>query len=209
MLPPTVPLASNKYRSTNDISLQEAGKNPTKYQLIDTPGHGKLRAEQALSYLGEPSLLGIIYVVDAASLGSDDGASLKDTAAYLHDILLLLQRRRTGKGGSKAKAEISVLVAANKQDLFTALPPGAVRQRLEVELERVRQSKSRGLTDVGNEREEDDENDVLGGGREDRFTFKMFEEEYGIKVEVAGGAVRGEEAGKGVEKWEYWIGGCL
>ncbi len=97
MLPPTVPLASNKYRSKNDISLQEAAKHRTKYQLIDTPGHGKLRAEQALSYLEEPSLLGIIYVVDAASLGGDDGASLKDTAAYLHDVLLLLQRRKTGK----------------------------------------------------------------------------------------------------------------
>ncbi len=116
---------------------------------------------------------------------------------------------RLAKGGSKAKAEIPILVAANKQDLFTALPPGAVRQRLEVELERVRQSKSKGLTDVGNEREEDDESGVLGGGGEDRFTFKMFEDEYGIKVEVTGGAVRGEEAGKGVERWEHWIGACL
>jgi signal recognition particle receptor subunit beta len=189
--------------------VQEAARNPTRYQLIDTPGHGKLRAEQALAYLEQPSLSGVIYVVDAAALGSNDSASLKDQAAYLHDVLLQLQRRKAGSGASKATAEIPVLVAANKQDLFTALPPGAVRERLENEIERVRQSKSKGLIDVGDHREDDDENAALGGGGDERFTFKMFEDEYGIRVEVMGGAVRGEEAGKGVERWEHWIGGCL
>jgi signal recognition particle receptor subunit beta len=148
-------------------------------------------------------------VVDAASLGSGDTGPLKDAAAYLHDVLLHLQRKKAGKGSSKAKAEISVLIAANKQDLFTALPPGAVRERLETEIERVRQSKSKRLVDVGDNREDDDEDGMLGGGGEDKFRFKMLEDEYGIKVELAGGAVRGEEAGKGVERWEHWIGGCL
>jgi signal recognition particle receptor subunit beta len=154
-------------------------------------------------------LSGILYVVDAALLGTGDSASLKDSAVYLHDVLLRLQLRKTGKGGSKAKAEVPVLVAANKQDLFTALPPGAVRERLESEIERVRQSKSKGLVDVGESREPDDENSVLGGGGEENFRFKMLEEEYGIRIEVVGGAVRGEEAGKGVERWEHWIGGRL
>ena len=182
--------------------------SPTSYQLIDTPGHGKLRAEQALKYLEEPSLSGIIYVVDAASLGSGDTVPLRDAATYLHDVLLQLQRKRTVKGSSKAKSDIRILIAANKQDLFTALPSGAVRARLETEIERVRHSKNKGLVDVGEEREHD-EDSMLGGGREDKFTFKMLEDEHGIKVEVAGGAVRGEEAGKGVQRWEHWIGGCL
>jgi signal recognition particle receptor subunit beta len=193
----------------NDTSLQEAAKNPTKYQLIDTPGHGKLRAEQALSYLKEPSIRGIVYVVDAASLGGGDSAPLKDVAAYLHDVLLQLQRRKTGKGSSKAKIEIPVLIAANKQDLFTALPPDAVRDRLEIEIEKVRQSQRKGLVDVGESRDDDDEDNILGGGGEQTFSFKMMQEEYGIRIEVAGGAVRGEEAGKGVERWEHWIGSCL
>ena len=191
------------------MSLREGANNPVQYHLIDTPGHGKLRAEQALPYLKEASLLGIIYVVDAASLGSDVSASLKDAAAYLHDVLLQLQLRKTGTAGIRAKAGIPVLVAANKQDLFTALPPGAVRERLETEIERIRQSKSRGLVDVGDSREYDDENGVLGGVRAEKFTFKKFEEEYGISVDVAGGAVQGEEAGKGIERWECWIGGRL
>lgn len=193
----------------NDASLQEAARSPTRYQLIDTPGHGKLRGEQATKYLEEPALSGIIYVVDAASLGSGNSGPLKDAAAYLHDVLLQLQKRTTGKGSRKGKGEISVLIAANKQDLFTALPPGAVRERLETEIERVRQSKNKGLVDVGDNREDDDEDSMLGGGGEDQFRFKMLENDYGIKVEVAGGAVRGEEAGKGVERWEHWIGGCL
>lgn len=162
-----------------------------------------------MKYLDEPALSGIIYVVDAASLGSGDSGPLKDAAAYLHDVLFQLQKTKTGKGSSKGKGKVPVLIAANKQDLFTALPPGAVRERLETEIERIRQSRSKGLVDVGDSREDGDEDSMLGGGGEDKFAFTMLEDEYGIKVEVAGGAVRGEEAGKGVERWEHWIGGCL
>jgi signal recognition particle receptor subunit beta len=128
----------------------------------------------------------------------------------LHDALLALQRRKTGKGGSKAKGEIRVLVAANKQDLFTALPQGAVRERLEVEIERLRASRRRGLVTVGEEEgAEVDGEDVLGGDGEEKFSFGILQQEYGIEVDVLGGAVKGEEAGKGVRRWEEWVGGCL
>ncbi len=176
--------------------------------MIDTPGHGKLRSEQALSYLADPSIRGIIYVVDAASLDSGD-SSARDTAAYLHEVLLALQRRKTGKGGSKAKTDISILIAASKQDLFTALPQGAVRERLEVEIEGVRNSKSKGLTTVGEDADEPREDEVLGGDGESKFTFKLLKEEFDINVDVLAGAVKGEEAGKGVRRWEEWIGSCL
>ena len=176
--------------------------------MIDTPGHGKLRSEQALSYLADPSVRGVIYVLDAASLDSGDMGA-RNAAAYLHDVLLALQRRKTGKGGSKAKADISILIAANKQDLFTALPQGAVRERLEVEIERVRSSKSKGLTTVGEDADEAPEEEVLGGDGEGKFSFKLLKEEFDIDVDVLGGAVKGEEAGKGVRRWEEWIGSCL
>lgn len=207
-LPPSVPLGSNKYRSKNDVSLQEAEKNPTFYKMIDTPGHGKLRLEQGLSHLQDPAIRGVIFVVDSSVLDATDTALLRDTASYLHDVLLALQRRITGRGTSTAKSEIPVLVAANKQDLFTSLPAGAVKDRLQTEIERVRSSRSKGLSTVGQETSEDEE-DVLGGGGEEKFSFKLMQEEYGIDVEVAGGAVRGEEAGKGLWKWEEWIGALL
>jgi len=205
LLPASVPLGSNKYRSENDVSLKH--KQPTRYVMIDTPGHGKLRTEQALSQIQNPALRGIIFVVDSSVLDSGDSAASRDTAVYLHDTLLALQRRVTGK--TKTNTEIPVLIAANKQDLFTALPAGAVRERLQAEIERVRVSKSKGLTTVGQESDADTEGDVLGGGGEDQFTFKLMEDEYNIRVDVLGGAVKGEEAGKGVRRWEQWIGGCL
>ena len=178
--------------------------------MIDTPGHGKLRSSSALSYLTDPSLRGIIFVIDSASLDSGDASIARDTAVYLHDTLLALQRRKTGKGGSKTKGDIKTLVAANKQDLFTALPQGAVRERLEMEIERVRASRRRGLVTVGEEEgPEVAGDDVLGGDGEEKFSFEILDQEFGIRLDVLGGAVKGEEAGKGVRRWEEWIGGCL
>lgn len=112
------------------------------------------------------------------------------------------------KKGGKAKQDIPVLIAANKQDLFTALPPSAIREKLEAEVERVRKSRSKGLLEPGMQgREEED--DVLGGNEgEGKFGFKMLEE-VGVRVEVVGGAVRAEGGGPGIRRWEEWIGGCL
>ena len=142
-------------------------------------------------------------------LDSSDSSASRDTAAYLHDTLLALQRRTTGKGSKKAKTALPVLIAANKQDLFTALPAGAVKDRLQSEIERVRVSRSKGLSAVGQDTDEDTGEDVLGGGGEEKFTFKLLEEEYDTRVDVIGGAVKGEEAGKGVQRWLEWMGGCL
>lgn len=207
LLPGVIPLGSNKYRSVNDASLKD--KQPTPYTIIDTPGHGKLRLEHALSQLNNPALRGVIFVVDSSVLDSSDSSASRDTAAYLHDTLLALQRRTTGKDSKKPKTALPVLIAANKQDMFTALPAGAVKERLQSEIERVRVSRSKGLSAVGQETDEEVEDDVLGGGGEEKFTFKLLEEEYDTRIDVLGGAVKGEEAGKGVRRWLEWIGGCL
>jgi signal recognition particle receptor subunit beta len=201
-----VPLGSNKYRSKNDTTLQEAEKNRVTYNIIDTPGHGKLR-EQALGHIQNPAIRGIIFGVDSGALDASDPATLRDTASYLHDVLYALQIRKTGKGTSTAKTDVAVLVAANKQDLFTALPASAVKDRLQNEIERVRQSRRKGISTVG--KEVDDDEEILGGGGEDTFSFDLMKEEYGIDIDVVGGSVKGEEAGKGVRRWEEWLGGLL
>jgi len=174
--------------------------------MIDTPGHGKLRSEAALSQIQNPTLRGIIFVVDSSVLDASESTASRDTAVYLHDALLALQRR---KAAAKTRTEIPVLIAANKQDLFTALPVGAVRERLQAEIERVRTSKRKGLSTVGQDTDAETEADVLGGGGEERFSFKLMAEEYEINIDVVGGAVKGEEAGKGVRRWEEWIGASL
>ena len=214
-LPPSVPTASNRFRSVNDPSLKEISRNPIKYRLWDTPGHGKLREAQGTSQLlsmydskdANTKLRGIIFMVDTAGLSEDE--ILRDTASYLHDVLLLLQKRilNKGKSSSKVAAEIPFLVAANKQDLFTALPLGSTREKLEAEIDRVRKTRSKGLMDAGTA---DIEDEILGNdGGSDSFSFKLLGEEVGIEVDVVGGAVMGdsnEAPGSGLGKWEEWIG---
>jgi len=221
-LPPTIPIASNRYRSVNDPSLSEASINPVTYLLRDTPGHGKLRELQGTSQLramldpkkSQSSMRGVIFVVDAASL-SEQSEALRDAASYLHDVLLILQKRtlNSSKSSSKATAEVAVLVAANKQDLFTALPPGSVRDKLESEIDGVRKSRSKGLMDSSVNPGGSEEEDILGGDDgHGTFSFKSLATEVGVQVDVIGGAVKSDneaDVGAGVQRWEEWIGMCL
>jgi signal recognition particle receptor subunit beta len=219
-LPPSVPIFSNRYRSVNDSSLADSKRNPTKYILRDTPGHGKLRSAQ-LSQLqadlrskkeASPTR-GIIFFVDAASL-SEEAENLRDNAGYLYDILLVLQKvvLNKGKPSSKVGTTVPILVASNKQDLFTALPPGSVRQKLELEIDLIRKTRQKGLMDASADSElNEDEDEILGGddGRE-TFSFQALEDDIGIKVEVIGGFTKAEggdaDGSTGIRKWEEWIG---
>ena len=140
--------------------------------------------------------------------------SLTETAEYLHDVLLVLQKRHTQSKTSKGSQGIAVLVAANKQDVFTSLPTGLVRQKLEEEVARVRMTRSKGLlidSGVGltNDGEADDESNWLGQYGSKEFKFGHMEE-YGVEVKVVGGNVKGEGEEKGrVDEWWAWIGDNL
>ena len=177
-----------------------------KFNFLDTPGHPKVR-HHALSRLAKPaSLAGIIYVVDSADL-SPGSAGLTETGEYLYEILLVLQKSLAKSKNGKAK----LLIAANKLDLFTALPPPIVKRVLEEEITRVRDSKARGLLDSGVKSEVDAgaEKDWLGEGGEGGFQFGQLEE-VGVYVEVEGGNVVGEDEGKrNVGKWWDWIANNL
>jgi len=191
--------SSNKYRSVNDPTNQ-AHK---KFLLIDTPGHGKLR-HHALDNITNPqNLKGLIFLVDAATLSAGD-EGLRQTADYLHDVLLILQKRTSGNKAAKALKETPILIAANKMDLFTALPAALVKSTLEIEISKVRTSRSKGLLDSGigmDDAEEKD--DWLGEFGSTEFRFKQMEE-FVIHVEVVGGNVMGGD-GPTVEKWWGWV----
>ncbi|KAK5105087.1 hypothetical protein LTS08_001361 [Lithohypha guttulata] len=212
---PGTPLGSNRYRSENDYEVTASKKEGAVYKIIDTPGHGKLRSEQAISYINKTGigLKGVIFMLDSSAMdtsAADDGEMAKDTVSYLHDVLLNLQRRP--KLVKKAKAEdVRVLVVCNKQDLFTSLPTTAVKSRLEMELERLKASKKRGISavDAKEDADENEDETVLGGGGEQKFTFKMLDDEFGVTVEIVGGFVKDEEENNDVKRWEEWIGGCL
>jgi signal recognition particle receptor subunit beta len=195
--------------------LDAAGAAVKKFLLVDTPGHAKLR-RHALSRLS-PSGFGsgasdslqkkvkaVVFVVDAAALG--DGDALPSTAAYLYDALLALQKRMGSGKGSKAPSSVPVLIAANKLDLFTALPAALVKSNLEAELGRLRKTKSKGLLDSGVGADEvaaaEESDDWLGEYGSEKFSFRQLLE-FDIEVDVIGGNVIGD--GPGADKWWRWI----
>ncbi|KAF2395699.1 hypothetical protein EJ06DRAFT_517404 [Trichodelitschia bisporula] len=208
-LPATHTPSSARYRSTNDAALRLV-----PILFTDTPGHGKLR-HLALGLITPapptPPPTGLIFVVDAAALSSEaDNAGLRDAAEYLHDVLLALQRAYERAKSSVAR-EIPLVVVAGKLDLFTALPAGVVRSLLEAEIGRVRETKARGIVGVGKGGdglggEEVVEEGALGGRAEGKFEFGVMEE-WGIKVSVVGGNVRGE--GPGVTGLWDWVAGQI
>ncbi|GAB7362977.1 hypothetical protein MBLNU230_g3272t1 [Neophaeotheca triangularis] len=217
-LPQTLRSKADRYRSENDTSARER----PQFLLLDTPGHGKLRhhafaalADPASSKQPEPAavrnLRGLVFVADSAACATQAG--LTATAEYLHHLLLRLQKRHTRHPGSKPPAPVPVLVAAGKQDVFTALPAGLVGRRLEEEVGRVRESRSRGVVGVEGEGEAgaaEDEAEWLGEFGEGRaFEFRELEQ-FGVEVRVVGGSGRGEgESGVGVQGWWDWIAEVL
>ena len=124
-------------------------------------------------------------------------------------MLLSLQKRYTKATTSKGPKEIPVLVAANKMDLFTALPAHLVKNSLEKTITTIRNNRARALRDAGaalsgGEDEVDEEKEWLGEGGEGAFTFEQMRES-GTSIDVIGGNVIGGKEGPGVDKWWEWI----
>lgn len=147
-------------------------------------------------------------MVDSAALSSSVG--LAEAAEFLHDMLLVLQKRHTQSRSSKGPASIPVLVAANKQDVFTSLPTAMVKTKLEGEIAKVRQSKSKGVIDSGVDADDnpggEDEQNWLGEYGSSDFRFSQMEE-HGVDVKVMGGNVAGEgDQGGHVDGWWVWVG---
>lgn len=202
-LPVSTDAASNRFRSSKD----PGAKYHRSFLLVDTPGHGKLRHFAMGSLVNAQQLKGIIFVVDSATLGSSETAnsSLPEATAYLYDVLLTLQKRSTNAKSSRAAAGLPVLIAANKLDLFTSLPTKLVKNALEAELAKLRNTKSKGLLDSGVDVDDSDDRETLGGGGEGDFKFSLMEE-YNVPVEVLGGSVVGSGAAADVQQWWDWIG---
>jgi signal recognition particle receptor subunit beta len=210
--------------------LDAQGATAKRFLLVDTPGHPKLR-NQALTRLAattptitlpstssssassseanKSKLKAVIFLVDAAALADSDSGALAATAEYLYDVLLTLQKRFHRRTGSRAPASVPVLVAANKLDLFTALPAALVKSNLEAELSRIRKARSKGLLDSGVAGDDaaaggvDELDNWLGGIGNEKFSFKDMME-FDVEVEVIGGNVIGD--GPGADKWWKWIG---
>lgn len=177
----------------------------TKFLLVDTPGHGKLRNVAMGKMRRAEKLRAVVFVVDAAVLGEHD--ALASAASYLYDVLLSLQRRAGSGDRAKAKGgPVPVLVAANKADLFTAIPAAMAKTKLEAELTRIRATRSKGLLDSGVGADDvdggEEHDNWLGEYGSEKFAFKQMQE-FDIDVEVLPGNVIGH--GPGPDKWWWWI----
>ncbi|KAF1813325.1 P-loop containing nucleoside triphosphate hydrolase protein [Eremomyces bilateralis CBS 781.70] len=205
-LPSSTTPKSDQYRSVHDPAL----KSPKNVFVTDTPGHAKLRhvALESLKPIqpnakkATPKFDGIVFVIDSTAVNPGTSA-LEQTAEYLHDVLLLLQKRHTRAKTSRHPPATPVLIAANKADLFTALPADMIRKGLESEIERIRQSRRKGVLTVGSteeERDDEREEEWLGEGGDGAFEFEMMRESD-VKVDVVGGsASTGDVTG-----WWEWI----
>lgn len=182
-----------------EAAREDAPGTHKKFLLVDTPGHGKLRNFSMADVTAREGLRGVVFVVDAAALDEN----LPATADYLYDVLLALQKRMGVGKTSRAPHAVPVLLAANKADLFTALPAALVKSNLEAELARVRSHRSKGLLDsgAGADDGDNDENDAwLGEYGSEKFAFSQMRE-FDIEVDIVSGTVL---EGK-VDKWWEWI----
>ncbi|TQS31362.1 hypothetical protein Golomagni_08357, partial [Golovinomyces magnicellulatus] len=138
---------SVELNASTDSDLRQSFQNHddssgtyTKFLLVDTPGHGKLRNVAMGKATRAERLKAVVFMVDASALGEQD--TLAPTAAYLYEVLLFLQKKASSRG--KDKASVPVMIAANKMDLFTALPASKIKTYLETEITRIRSSRSKG-----------------------------------------------------------------
>ncbi|KAK9238207.1 signal recognition particle receptor beta subunit-domain-containing protein [Lipomyces kononenkoae] len=174
------------------------------FVLIDTPGHQKLRHGMfsALQIAQTARTIhGVLYVVDASAISRPE--RLREAAEYLYDILRITERVRGGT---------DVLVAANKSELFTAVPAKRLRTLLEVELDKIRESRAKSVDKVGaggdkHDGDDGDEDDsaVVGGnlwlgrGGEKEGPFKF--EDLETEVTVVDGSVDNDK----IDGWLGWM----
>ncbi len=94
----------------------------SKYVLVDTPGHPKLR------YIAN-NLHGAAYVFVLDTAASGTSHSVRPEAEYLYELL-----------GSRSK--VPVLVACNKAELFSSIPVPRLKNMLQEEMQLLRKSQA-------------------------------------------------------------------
>ena len=201
----------------DELNLHHRDSTHTRFILHDTPGSEKRRfhafnyiASSVGSRMTESSKLrGVVFVVDSAAMGDDTtgGDSTSRAAEYLHDVLVALQKRMTSKKSSQAPSAVSVLIAANKEDLFTSYPAHVVKSSLEKELTKIRAAKGKGMLEstVGEDYGivPEDQDSWIGALGSEKFSFDQMRE-FDVEVEVISGSVTTNSC-PGVVKWWEWI----
>ncbi|KAK6501625.1 hypothetical protein TWF481_009460 [Arthrobotrys musiformis] len=200
--PATIKLSPSVLSPTDS---QDEGTSTKPFHIRDTPGHSKLR-NTAINTIVQPteSCIGVVYVIDSAVLSIQ--ARVTETAEYLYDLLLAIQKRYATLSETSTSAEsVPLLIACNKNDLFTALPSAKISNLLQAELSRMKETKRKGLLNAGaGENDDEDLDFVLGDAASDQITWEGLKE-FGVDVSVQSGSVKGGA----VDGWTSWMSACL
>ncbi|KAK9481118.1 signal recognition particle receptor beta subunit-domain-containing protein [Lipomyces japonicus] len=147
----TVP--SIEQNVTTHFRLPSVPDTAKPFILIDTPGHQKLRHGffDALRIAqAAKTAKGVVFVIDAGAVSRPE--KLREAAEYLYDVLQITEKTRGG---------IDILVAANKSELFTAVPAKRLRSLFETELDKIRKSRAKSVGKVGGEKQGQNENEEV------------------------------------------------
>lgn len=179
---------------TTNYRLPSLVETTKPFVLIDTPGHQKLRHgtfDTIQVSLHARTIHGVLFVVDASAMSKPE--KLREAAEYLYDILRITERVRGGT---------DILIAANKSELFTAVPAKRLRSLLETEFQKIRESRARTVGKVGSDEKDDDDYEDNAGswlGLKDGKPFRF--EDLESDVIVVDGSV---ESGK-TSGWVNWM----
>ncbi|KAK9325938.1 signal recognition particle receptor beta subunit-domain-containing protein [Lipomyces orientalis] len=193
-------LPSVEQNLTTKFRLPNLPDTTKPFVLVDTPGHQKLRHglfSALQTAQAARTVHGVLYVVDASAMSRPE--RLREAAEYMYDILRITERVRGGT---------DMLVAANKSELFTAVPAKRLRTLLETELYKIRESRAKSVSKVAADGEKDDSDDdnedIVGGSgwlgkRGEKGSFKL--EDLETEVTVLDGSV---DSGK-IDAWIGWM----
>jgi len=163
----------------------EAKKGGKSWNLIDLPGHERVRAKYL--YKHKDNARGVVFLIDSVKFQKE----IRDVAELMYDLLA----NRTMK-----RNKASILVACNKQDQVTAKSCSVIKTQLEKELSNLRVTRSAAL--LGTEDYSSSKNAFIGKKGKD-FEFSHV---WPIKVDFCECSLRSEnEEAHEIGELQTWM----
>lgn len=180
-------LAFNKYVDTHTSAKENLAHYPpgkTEFQLIDVPGHERMRNKYLEEY--KTTSRALIYVIDSNTFQKE----IRDVAEYLFNLLTDKVIINNCK---------KILILCNKQDAPMAKDSKVIKGLLEKELNTLRDTKGSELSSTD---ESGRDSRVHLGNQDQDFTFSQIS----VQVDFAEScAVASEDSGPDLEELTNWI----
>lgn len=171
---------SQQQNVTTKYMLPSTGSGIQSFQLVEFPGHHKLRAALYEGIKQSTNVHGLVFCVDSTT----DPRQLSEAAKFLYQVLTLTERRPGG---------VDVLVACTKNESFSARQPKKIKEVMQHEIDLYRRFQSANVV----KNDEDAEDEIELATPTGKFLFDQLDG----NVDFIGGSVL-----KGTtDPWECWI----